>query len=205
MKEKFYFKLNLFDGIVLLVTLLIGGILAVFLLLPEQQEEPPQPTTPPVVETTPPVTQPKPESKPEIETTTVYYTIRLRGMFEGTADSIQPGDELFHNIDGSSLGEVITIDVVPATESVFNEWRNQYVNAQIPGYEDAEILVEAQRLVNHEGSLRLEGGYTLQVNSPIYVRCNGCMAAGVVIGIEREEQEEQEEEEQEEQEREEQE
>ena len=184
MKEKFYFKLNLFDGIVLLLVLCMGALMAFFLLTPETQ-----PTQPPVV------TQPMPSEledpdkeysdKEKKDNPTVHYTIQLQNMLEGVAQCIRPGDTLIHNTKHCSIGKVVSIEIMPAAELVYHEEEHRYVMAEVPGYEDAKIVVESGRLVDWEDAMVLESGYTIQVGKNIYIRCNGLMAAGVVVGMDR--------------------
>ena len=163
MNKKFRFKLNLFDGIVLVLGLCAALVLGYMMLKPAA----------PQAETGAPAVS------------TVRYTVRFQKMLEGTGALIQPGDVLKDNIKNYNLGTVESVEIVPATMEVVDEYSKTVVRATIEGYEDALVTVVAS-CTEGPSSLLVDGGYTLRVNTTAYVRGEGYMGSGPIISIERE-------------------
>ena len=161
---KFRLRLNLFDGIVLLVALAVGAFLLWNALKPE-----PAPSA----------------DAPAVTNTTIRYTVQVQRFPEGTGDLIKVGDELVDNIKNYKMGRVVAAEVVPATTLIMNHEDEVYQLAEIPDAEDILVTVEATCPEN-ETAIVLDGGYTLRVGMTTYIRGNGYMASGPVIAIERE-------------------
>ena len=163
---KFRLRLNLFDGIVLIVALAVGA----FLLWN--------------------AFKPAPSTAGETTTTTsstVRYTIRFQRLMEGTGSLIQPGDALVDTIKNYKLGNVVSVEVVPSQYQILDQEDRDYVLTTISGYEDALVTVEAP-CTNSNDTILLDGGYTLRVGATAYIRGEGYMGSGPIISIEREEQ-----------------
>ena len=92
MEEKrtgFRLRLNLFDALVLIAALLVGGYLAWNALKPA-------------------------DNAGETPTASVVrYTIRFQKMIEGTGCLVEAGDELTETVKNYALGTVIDSQVVP--------------------------------------------------------------------------------------------
>lgn len=164
---KFRLRLNLFDGIVLLVALAVGAFL--------------------LWNTFKPAPASAPSGEPTTSAATVRYTIRFQRLMEGTSSLIQPGDALVDTIKNYKLGNVVSVEAVPAQSQILDHDGREYVLADVPGYEDALVTVESTCTANNDIIL-LDGGYTLRVGATAYLRGPGYMASGPIISIEREEQ-----------------
>ncbi len=161
-KEPFRLRLNLCDGIVLIVGLAVGAFLLWNALKPAAAT----------------ITEPA-------ATSTVRYTIRFQKMMEGTSALVQPGDALVDTIKNYDLGTVVSVETVPAQTQILDHDSRQYVLADVPGYEDALVTGESPCTTGSD-TLLLDGGYTLQVGTTAYVRGAGYMGSGPIVAIERE-------------------
>lgn len=161
--SKFRLRLNLFDGIVLVLALALGAVLLWTNLKPAS-----------------PV-----GSTPSAASSTVRYTVRFQKWLEGTSSLIQEGDKLVDNIKNYKLGQVVSAEVVPALSQQLDHEGRQYVQTIIPGYEDVLVTVEAPCTISDE-SVTLDGGYSLRVGGTAYIRGEGYMGSGPIISIERE-------------------
>ena len=165
MDQKFRFKLNLFDGIVLVLALCVGAFLGYTYLKPA-----PAPT----------------EEAGVVTTSTVRYTVKFQKMMEGTETMVEPGDQLVDNIKNYKLGTVVSTEVVPCTTRVEDHVNKQVVRAEVPGHVDLLVTVESDRATLGADAVVLDGGYKLRVNSTAYIKGEGYMASGPVMFIERE-------------------
>ena len=165
MNQKFRFKLNLFDGIVLVLALCVGAFLGYSYLKPA-----PAPT----------------EESGVATTSTLRYTIKFQKMLEGTEALVEPGDTLMDNIKNYNLGTVVSTEVIPCTTRVEDHVNKQVVRAEIPGHVDLLVTVESDRATLGADAVVLDGGYNLRVNATAYIKGEGYMASGPIISIERE-------------------
>ena len=165
MDQKFRFKLNLFDGIVLVAALAVAAFLGYNAL---------KPAAPVVEESAAPTTS------------SVVYTIKFNKMIEGTEKLVEPGDQLMDNIKNYKLGTVLSTEAVPATARVVDEENRQVVRAEIPGYVDLLVTVRSDSCSMGDSSLVLDGGFVLRTNTTAYIKGEGYMASGPIINIERE-------------------
>lgn len=162
-KGRFRLKLNLFDGIVIVVALAVAAVLLYMQL---------KPAAVPAGDASTPAAA------------TTQYTIRLQKTLPGTGDLIESGDALVDVVKNFELGTVVSATVMPATDSIINENAKAYVTAEIPGYEDIDIVVEASVTYGEEDIL-VGSGYELRVGEKIYVRGPGYLGSGEVYAIER--------------------
>ena len=159
---KFRLRLNLFDGIVLVLALAVGAFLLWGALKPAAA----------------------PVEGETASVSTVRYTVRFQKWIEGTSALIEPGDKLVDNIKNYELGTVVSAEAVPARSLQLDHQSHQYVLADVPGYEDVLVTVEAP--CESGESIILGGGYALRVGSVAYIRGEGYMASGPIISIDRE-------------------
>jgi len=159
---KFRLRLNLFDGIVLAVALVVGAFLLWTALKPE----------------------PAPADTPAAAVTTVRYTVRVMRFPEGSGSVIQVGDKLVDNIKNYQMGEVVATETVPSQSLLLDHEDGKYQLAQAPGYEDILVTLEAACPQNEE-KIVLDGGYTIRVGMTTYIRGEGYMASGPIVAIER--------------------
>ena len=88
---KFRLKLNLFDGIVLVLALAVGAFLLWRAVRPAAQIQ----------------------SGPTASST-VRYTIRFQRWLPGTSELIQPKDRIADNIKNYEIGQVVSVQTAPA-------------------------------------------------------------------------------------------
>ena len=165
MDQKFRFKLNLFDGIVLVLALCVGAFLGYTYLKPA-----PAPA----------------EQAGVVAASTVRYTVKFQKMMEGTETLVEPGDLLVDNIKNYKLGTVVATEVLPCTTRVEDHVNKQVVRAEVPGHVDLLVTVESDRATLGDDAVVLDGGYKLRVNTTAYIKGEGYMASGPVMFIERE-------------------
>lgn len=162
--NQFRLRLNLFDGIVLVLALLVCAFLLLTTLNPAPAAD---------------------EAAPSPQTTTVQYTVRFQRWLEGTSELIQPGDKLVDNIKNFEMGTVLSAQAVPVQSLQLDYRSEQFVLADLEGYEDVLVTVESPCTLSDE-ALTTSGGYTLRVGSTAYIRGQGYMASGPIISIDRE-------------------
>ena len=159
---KFRLRLNLFDAIILVLVLVVGGVLAWLTLRPAAQET----------------------AAPDVAST-VRYTVRFQRWAEGSSSLIQAGDQLTDNIKNYAMGTVVSFEAVPAVTQLLNQETRQYEDAPIKGYEDILVTVESPCTESDTGFI-LDGGYELRVGITTYIKGEGYMASGPVVAVERE-------------------
>ena len=165
MDQKFRFKLNLFDGIVLAAALAVAAFMAFTAL---------KPAAPAVEESAAPAAS------------SVVYTVKFTKMIEGTETMVEPGDQLVDNIKNYKLGTVVATEVLPCTTRVEDHVNKQVVRAEVPGHVDLLVTVESDRATMGDDAVVLDGGYKLRVNTTAYIKGEGYMASGPIMFIERE-------------------
>lgn len=161
-RAKFRLRLNLFDGIVLILALCAAAFLAWRYLKPAADAR-----------------------DGGGSQGTVRYTLCLGPLREGAAKRIQPGDPLTDTVRNYSLGTVVSCEVSGATKQMLDGEERKYVIADIPGYEQAYITVEAPCDAT-DAQITVGGGYVLQVGKDVFMRGAGYMGPAVIVGIERE-------------------
>lgn len=165
MKKNFRFKLNLFDGIVLVLALVAVAVLGFLTLKPAAA----------------------PEEGGAADASTVRYTVRFDAAIAGTGASITPGDVLEDSIKNYKLGTVESVEVRTARVKTHDEENKQVVYCDVEGLEDVYITVVASGTLGDDAVI-LDGGYNLRVNAVAYIRGEGYLGYGPVISIERGEQ-----------------
>lgn len=157
---KFRLRLNLFDGIVLIIALAAGAFLLWTALKPQ---------TP--VEATPQASS------------VVRYTVRFQRLPEGTGQMIEPGDLLVDNVKNFELGHVVSTQTAPAEIQVIDHENRRNVLAVMEGFEDVLTTVEASCTATEE-SITVGGGYVLRVGAMAYIKGEGYMVSGPIVAME---------------------
>lgn len=93
-KYKFRLRLNLFDGIILVVALAVAAVLLWMAVKPQAVS-----------------------NESSTAAATVRYTIRFQRWIEGTSSIIQPGDKLVDNIKNNELGQVVSTQGGPRPDT----------------------------------------------------------------------------------------
>lgn len=113
-KKPFRLRMNLFDGIVLVIILAVG----LFLLW----------------------TQFRPEEEPaSSEWVPVRYSVRLNQVLEGTSELIQPGDPLEYTLEDAQLGTVVSVESAPCITTGLDEEALTTISSVLPGYESVDL------------------------------------------------------------------
>lgn len=159
--SKFRLKLNLFDGIVLVLALAA----AAFLLWRAVKADAPVQADP-------------------AATTTVRYTIRFKRWIPGTSEIIQPGDQIADNIKNYEVGKVVSAQAVPSTMQVADQESRRWVWAELEGFEDVLVTIEAPCTVTDENTT-VGGGYNLRVGAQAFLKGEGYMGSGPIISVEQ--------------------
>ena len=160
---KFRLRLNLFDGIVLVLALAVGALLLWTALKPDAPAagDAPSPAA------------------------TVRYTVRFQKWVEGTGALVEPGDKLVDNIKNFDLGTVVSAQVVPAQTFILDNDKGAFVLAPIEGFEDVLVTVESPCTLS-DSAVTVGGGYALNVGAITYIRGAGYMASGPIVSMEQE-------------------
>ena len=159
---KFRLRLNLFDGIILILALGAGA----FLMWRTLKPEPVDPGQIPA------------ESM-------VRYTVRFLKWPEGSSTLIEQGDHLVDNIKKYEMGKVVSVQAEPAVTQVLDQENHRYVKAEIAGYEDILVTVEAPCTEDDE-NITVGGGYEVRAGQTAYIKGEGYMASGPIVAIDRE-------------------
>lgn len=161
--HKFRLRLNLFDGLVLILVLALGGLLLWMNLKASSDRANTASST----------------------ASTVRYTVRFQRWPEGTSSIIEEGDRIVDNIKNFEMGNVVSYETVPATYEVLDSVSHRYVQADIEGFEDVLVTIESPCTESDQGIV-LGGGYNLRVGVTTYIKGEGYMASGPVVSVERE-------------------
>ena len=158
-KKPFRLRMNLFDGIVLVIILAVG----LFLLW----------------------TQFRPEEEPaSSEWVPVRYSVRLNQVLEGTSELIQPGDPLEYTLEDAQLGTVVSVESAPCITTGLDEEALTTIASVLPGYESVDLVVDAM-CEEEDYCLRAGGVVVLRTGDQLYIRGPQFAAVGTITEIER--------------------
>lgn len=159
-KPKFRLRLNLFDGIVLVLALAV----AAFLLWRAMKPDAPIQADP-------------------AATSTVRYTVRFQRWIPGTSSLVRPGDQIADNIKNYEVGEVVSVQAVPALLRVVDGENRRWVWAEVEGCEDVLVTIEAPCTVS-DAAITVGGGYEIRVGAAGFFRGEGYMGSGLIVDLE---------------------
>ena len=159
-QKRFRLKLNLFDGIVLLLAAAVAAFLLWRLIRPEV------PT----------------QSDPTVAST-VRYTVRFQRWAPGTSGIIEAGDQIMDNIKNYEVGQVVSAEAVPALSQTLDIWNYRYVWMELDGFEDVLVTIEAPCTVT-DAAIIVGGGYEIRVGNMSYFRGEGYMGSGLIVAVE---------------------
>ncbi len=121
---------------------------------------------------------------PDSGLTTVRYTIQLQRWHKEDIDAIEVGDRLEDGIKNYSIGTVVGVEAVPATNLILNQVTHKYDLVELPNLLDALVTVEAKAQVT-DRALIIDGGYEIRVGKTVYCRGEGYTSIGPAISVER--------------------
>ena len=159
--NKFRLRLNLFDGIVLVLALAVGAVLLWSVLKPSAAT-----------------------AETGSTTATVRYTIQFQRCLEGTVDAIHAGDRLTDSIRNYELGRVVSATASPARALRLDNNSRAYVLAVMEGYEDIDVVVEAPCTVTDE-AVTVGGGYPVRAGASAFIQGDGYLATGFITAVGR--------------------
>ena len=158
---KFRLRLNLFDGIVIVLALAVGGLLLWSRLKPAA----PIPADPTVQDT-------------------VRYTVRLQRWAPGTSALVEVGDQIADNIKNFEVGRVVAVEAAPALVQVLDQDSRRVVWAELEGMEDVLITIEAPCVTSDE-SITVGGGYQVRVGALAFLKGQGYLGSGPIVALEQ--------------------
>jgi hypothetical protein len=164
-QKKFRLKLNLFDGLVLVLAVAVGAFLLWNALKPQTVSDGGETT--------------------ESSAATIRYSILFRRWPEGNDALIAVGDQMTDAVKNANLGTVVDMEVLPSQSLVLDEENGRYILSDAPTYEDILVTMEATGTYSEE-AVTLTEGYVLRVGATAYLRGPGYMASGPIYAIERE-------------------
>lgn len=158
-KDKFKLSLNVFDAVILVVALLVGGVF-LWQTLNSRSES--------VLN----------------KSQTVTYTIVMKEVRDGTGDMIPLGSSLVDAIKNYNLGTIQSKNIYPTEKQVLNHAERSYQTAYLDGYEDVEVEVVVN-VTETESGLLVDNSYELRVGEYVYLRGEGYMSSGFITKINR--------------------
>lgn len=159
-QKKFRLRLNLFDGIVLVLALAVGA----FLLWRAMKPEIPNQAAP-------------------AASSSVRYTVRLQHCIPGTGALVQAGDQLADNIKNYAVGQVTSAEWGPSRWRVLDQDNLRMVWSETEKYEDVLVTLEAPCEIT-DSAIVLDGGFQLRVGAMVHLRGVGYMGSGPVVAVE---------------------
>lgn len=159
-KPNFRLRLNLFDGIVLVLALAA----AAFLLWRTAKQDAPIQADP-------------------AATSTVRYTVRFQRWLPGTSSVVQPDDQIADNIKNYEVGKVVSVETVPSRVQVVDEEERRWVWTELEGMEDVLVTIEAPCTITN-AAITVGGGYEIRVGTSGYFRGEGYMGSGPIVAVE---------------------
>ena len=111
------------------------------------------------------------------------YTVRFEAWIPGTSEMIRPDDRISDNIKNYEVGRVVSAQAVPALVQVPDQNSRRYVWAELEGFEDVLVTVEAPCSVSDK-AITVGGGYELRAGATAYLRGEGYMGSGPIVSVE---------------------
>lgn len=159
-QKKFSLQLNLFDTIILVIALAVGGFLLWYYLGAE-------------------------ENRATSKSYTMQYTILMNNMREGSGDLVREGSDIHDVVKKYHIGNVVSKEITPATEQQLDHENRTYRTATVEGFEDVYVVMEAQ-ITDLGAEFITDGGFTIRVGEAVFLQGEGYMAAGHIVEINRE-------------------
>ena len=159
-QKRFRLKLNLFDGIVILLAVAVAAFLLWRTLKPEL-----------------------PVQADPAAASTVRYTVRFKRWMPGTSHVVEAGDRIIDNIKNFEVGHVVSAQVATATSQTLDVQNDRYIWMEMDGFEDLLVTIESPCVIT-DAAITVGGGYELRVGSTAYLKGEGYMGSGPIVAIE---------------------
>lgn len=159
-QKRFRLKLNLFDGIVILLAVAAAAFLLWRMVKPEL-----------------------PVQSDPATASTVRYTVRFKRWMPGTSHVVEAGDRIMDNIKNYEVGHVVSAEAATATSQTLDIQSDRYIWMEMDGFEDVLVTIEAPCVVT-DGAITVGGGYEVRVGSTAYLKGEGYMGSGPIVAIE---------------------
>ena len=112
---------------------------------------------------------------------TITYTVKIKGIRQGTVDAVRKGDILRENIDDNPLGKIEEIKVEPATQKM-NLNNGTWVDAPVEDRYDVILTMKTKAEIN-DGHIYINRVYELNVNATITFLSKYVQFTGTITGI----------------------
>lgn len=160
-KQPFRLRLNLFDGIILALALLVAAAIVFFSLSSQEVAVVASPTS-----------------------KEVTFTVRISNATPEVADAFQAGDALEDAVKNLALGTIVSSTSFPTTTLVLDQENTIYVENEYPDYVNIDVEITSYATVS-EDEITLDSGYVITAADAIYIRGPGYLGSGMVIDIDR--------------------
>lgn len=157
---KFRLRLNLFDSIVLVIAVAAAVLMAWLAFRPGASGSAASETA-----------------------QTVRYTVRFQRWAEGTSSLIRPGDHLAENAKNLAIGQVVSVQAVPARVRSVDQEARVLRWAELEDLEDVLVTIEAECELTDE-SITTSGSYEIRVGQTVNARGAGYLGSGPIVSIE---------------------
>ena len=158
--QKFKWKINLFDIIIILIILAVGAFALWYFYKPADA------------------------SNASVSADgTVTYIAEFTDLPKNTADLIKSGDLLTDNVQKKTVGTVKSVEVFPFTISTKDYETGNMFDSVVPDKYAAKVTIEAPCTEN-EKEIQVDG-YTVRVGNEISFVGPGYSGVGYIISIER--------------------
>ncbi len=114
----------------------------------------------------------------------VRYTIEMTGMPAGSSQLVSPGDVITDSTKNYGMGSVVSVEVGPYTTYVPDVSSGVSRKAEIEGYENVYVTIEADATIT-DSTITTTGGYVVRVGAASTAEGPGYAGTGYVIDIER--------------------
>ena len=117
----------------------------------------------------------------KVESKTITYTVKIRGIREGTVNAMKKGDELYESLDENVMGTIADIKVEPAVLKM-NMNNGTWVDAPLENRYDVELTMETEAELN-DGHVYVNRVNELNVNASITLLSRYVQFTGLITGI----------------------
>ena len=116
-----------------------------------------------------------------VDSKTITYTVKIRGLREGTVNAMKKGDELRENLDDNVMGKIEDIKVEPATLKM-NLNNGTWIDAPLENRYDVELTLKTKADLSG-GHIYVNRVHELNVNASITLLSKYVQFTGLITGI----------------------